>query len=89
MISIVCIGLVDVYAFSKWFVSFEAFVARIADKKIPGSFMTALYSVSNLANEWHKPLVLYAVDVFPYIYLVIFGMVYSLTFLFLTKRWLY
>ncbi len=50
--------------------------------------MTTFNSIANLANEWHKPLILYTMDYIPYVYMVIAGLIYSLAWVICTKKWL-
>jgi len=88
MVFLVANGLFDTYAGTKWFVSYETFVARIAHKRFPGTFMTAFNSIANLSNEWHKPLILYSMEYIPYLVLVIAGLIYTSTYLYCTRAWL-
>ena len=82
-------GVISTISNAKWFVSYETFVARIANKEIPGTFMNLLNGVSNLANDWHKPIIMFFVDKIPYIVLVLLGLIFSIFFhIFLTKKFL-
>ena len=88
IVFMITVGVVDTYANSLWFVSYETFNARIANKEIPGTFMNVMNAISNLANEWHKPIIFYLMDYINYWYLVIGGLIYSIGFLTFTRKWL-
>ena len=64
------VGVLDIFAGSLLYVSTETFVARIASKDMPGTFMNIMNAASNLSNEWPKALTLYTVDHVPYVALV-------------------
>ena len=50
--------------------------------------MNVINGISNLANEWPKPLILYIMDYVPYLLLIILGLVYSIIYVIGWKNWL-
>ena len=81
-------GTITRYAQAKWFVSYETFVARIANKEIPGTFMNLMNAVANLSSLWHKPIIMSLVEVVSYYILFTSGLIYNIMFTVLTKEWL-
>ena len=70
-------GIISSYANAKWFVAYETFNARIANREIPGTFMNVMNGISNLSSIWYKPIIMYSVGVIPYYSLVYCGFVYN------------
>ena len=82
-------GTFSTFASANSYVVMETFNARIADKTMPGTFMNVFNAIGNLANQWHRPFTMYAVDMMPYWILVLLGLIYSITFVTVTKKWLF
>ena len=89
----IIVGIIEIYLSSLSYIAFETFTAIVADPIIPGTFMNVIAALGNLSTEWSSTLSLYLTGIYPksqpyFLMLVIFGSLYSITFLSCTKNWL-